>query len=214
VQENMSPQFAASLGWVLILLFVKARIVYAWLPHTSFHTRCSGSPRAWIPSITSLYSDASISSGTPQALKEDSDEYEYVEYDILREEDFAKSEWLIGTNWENRQNKIEETWVRLAITEDGKNLAVWGDKSEGKWNLDAASQFLSISKENIFGKRIWAGSVDDYYYVQGTVRGWTYWSAAEILGQWQAKRLGVDPEEAGEAPWFEDDGQPPIEGPN
>jgi hypothetical protein len=64
-----------------------------------------------------------------------------------------------------------------------------------------------LSKEHFYGKEIWAGTVDDYYYIQGTVRGWTYITAAEVLGQWQAKRLGVDPEEAGIAPWFEEEGE-------
>ena len=102
-------------------------------------------------------------------------------------------------------NKIDETWCRLAIDEDGKNIAVWGDKSEGTWNLDVASQFLSISKEALWGKEIWAGVVDDYYYTQGTVRGWSFLTAAAVLGQWQARRLGVEAGEAGPAPWFDVD---------
>lgn len=143
----------------------------------------------------------------PQGEKEeeeddDDDEYEYIEYETLKEEDYLGSEWLVGTCWDSNTNKIKETWVRLAAKDD-KNIAIWGDNSEGTWSLDVASQFLAISKEFLWGKQIWAGVVDDYYFVQGTVRGWTYISPASVLGQWQARRLGVDPEEAGTPPWFE-----------
>lgn len=172
---------------------------------------------AWIasPSVTQsrrvrirssfLNADAALTTSTSEPNSEDEDyEYEYVEYEMLQETDFAGSEWLVGTVMDNRPQKISETWVRLAVDpETGKNVAFWGDNSEGKWNWDVATQFLSVSKENITGKNIWAGVVDDYYFLQGTIRGWRFWSAAEVLGQWQAKRLGVDKEEAGEAPWFE-----------
>lgn len=139
--------------------------------------------------------------------EDDDDEYEYVEFDSLAESDFAGSEWLVGTVFgETEQNKpIQETWVRLFVTEEGKNLAFWGDNSEGTWNFDVASQFLTMSKDNLFGKRIWACTTEDFYYLQGTVRGWTYLQSARVLAQWQAKRLGVDAEEAGVAPWFEVD---------
>jgi hypothetical protein len=142
---------------------------------------------------------------TDSSSGDDDDEYEYVEYEILKEEDFRKSEWLVGTNWDSRSNEIVETWVRLAVDDKGQNIAVWGDDSKGKWSLDVASQFLSISKENLLlGKKIWACTTDDYYYLQGTVRGWSFFQAASVLGQWQAKRLGVvDSEEAGTPPWFQ-----------
>ena len=61
------------------------------------------------------------------------------------------------------------------------------------------------SKKSFFGKDIWAGVIDDYYYSRGTVRGWNFLSAASVVGQWQAKRLGVEADEAGTAPWFETD---------
>jgi len=136
---------------------------------------------------------------------DDDDEYEYIEYDTLKEEDFVKSEWLVGTCWENNKEKIDETWVRLVYSKD-KNIAVWGDGSEGKWSIDVPSQFLSISKENIlFGKQIWAGVVQDYYFQQGNVRGWSFLQSASVLAQWQAKRIGLeDRDEAGVAPWFEE----------
>ena len=142
---------------------------------------------------------------------EDDDEYEFEEYETLLEKDYLGSEWLVGTCWENDKNNIKETWVRLA-TKGDKNFAVWGDNSEGSWSFDVASQFLAISKEFLWGKQIWAGVVDDYYFAQGTVRGWTYLTPASVLGQWQAKRLGVDPDEAGTPPWFQvreedDDGE-------
>ena len=134
---------------------------------------------------------------------DDDDEYEYVEFDSLTEQEFIGSEWIVGTNWDKNPNKIDETWTRLIVDKDGKNIAVWGDDSKGTWTFDIPSQFLSISKENLLaGKQIWACTISDYYFLQGTVRGWTYWSAAAVIGQWQAKRLGVDKDEAGTAPWF------------
>ena len=134
---------------------------------------------------------------------DDDDEYEYVDFDSLTEEEFIGSEWIVGTNWDKNPKKIDETWTRLIVDKDGKNIAVWGDDSKGTWTFDVPSQFLSISKENLFaGKKIWACAISDYYFLQGTVRGWTYWSAAAVIGQWQAKRLGVDKEETGTAPWF------------
>jgi len=145
---------------------------------------------------------------------DDDDEFEYVEYDILTETEFMGSEWLVGTVMDNRDKKIGETWVRLATDEKGKNIAIWGDKAEGTWNFDTANQFLSVSKNAFWGKNIWAGVVDDFYFCRGSVRGWNYLSAASVVGQWQAKRLGVEKEEAGGAPWFEeeekDDPQPPA----
>jgi hypothetical protein len=136
---------------------------------------------------------------------DDDEEYEYVEYDMLTEPEFMGSEWLVGTVMDSNQRKIQETWVRLATNKDGKNVAIWGDNSQGTWNFDTANQFLSFSKERFWGKEIWAGVVDDYYFTNGTVRGWNFFSAAAVLGQWQAKRLGVDPEEAGTPPWFEEE---------
>ena len=138
------------------------------------------------------------------ALEEEEEEWEYLEYEDLQESDFLGSEWLVGTNYDNNPNKIEETWVRCIVAENGKQPCIWGDGSKGTWSFDRASQYFSLSKEYFYGKTIWAGVVEDYYYLQGTVRGWTYISAAQVVGQWQAKRLGVDPEEAGTAPWFEE----------
>ena len=133
------------------------------------------------------------------------DEYEYIEYDTLTEAEFVQSEWLIGTNFDRRPDQIIETWCRLIVDDAGKNIAVWGDGAQGTWNLDVASQFLSISKESVWkGKDIWACTVNNYYYLQGTVWGWAYLMPASVLGQWQARRLGVDPDEAGSAPWWED----------
>mmetsp|Transcript_41186 Transcript_41186/g.98648 ORF Transcript_41186/g.98648 Transcript_41186/m.98648 type:complete len:269 (-) Transcript_41186:111-917(-) len=135
---------------------------------------------------------------------DDDDEWEEVEMEILTESDFYGSEWLVGSVMERNTNKIVETWVRLATDSDGKNVAIWGDNAQGTWSFDVANQFLSFSKQNIFGKAIWAGVVDDYYYTLGTIRGYNMWSAAAVLGQWQAKRLGVEQGEAGVAPWFEE----------
>lgn len=137
---------------------------------------------------------------------DEDDEWEFEEYENLTERDFYDSEWKVGTVMEN-SNKIEETWARLVVQE-GEFVCVWGDGSSGKWNFDGASQFLSMSKDTIggwLGKKIWAGSVDDFYYVQGTVRGWSPLSPASVVGQWQCRRLGVDKDEAGIAPWFQED---------
>ena len=157
--------------------------------------------------LSSTTINSSPEAGAAQSEEEEDDddeeEYEYVEYDILTEPEFMGSEWLIGTVMDKRPNKIQETWVRLATDKDGKNVAIWGDGAQGTWSFDVANQFLSMSKESFVGKDIWAGVVDDYYFTMGTVRGWSFISPAAVLGQWQAKRLGVDPDEAGTPPWFE-----------
>jgi hypothetical protein len=162
------------------------------------------------PQVVALHSSTSVNSQvvpTDQAgdNEDDDDEYEFVEYDTLTEAEFLGSEWLVGTVEDRNLNKIVETWCRLAVDQKGKNVAIWGDKSEGTWNWDQANQFLSFSKNSLIGKDIWAGVVEDYYYMEGTVRGWNFLFAAQVLGQWQARRLGVDPEESGPAPWFEED---------
>lgn len=153
--------------------------------------------------------DSSALKSQDEDNEEDDDEYEYEEYESLTEADFYNSEWKIGTLWDNSDN-IEETWFRCVVKESDfgavEFIGIWGDGSKGKWNFDASTQFFSISKDSYggwLGKQIWAGSVDDYYYMQGTIRGWNPISPASVLGQWQAKRLGVDREEAGIAPWFE-----------
>ena len=136
---------------------------------------------------------------------DDEEDWEYVEFDTLTESDLVGSEWLVGTCWDTNPNTIDETWCRLVTNpSDGTNLVIWGDNSQGKWSLDVATQYVTISKTKPWGKQIWACLVEDYYYMRGTVRGWTFWAAAAVEAQWQAKRLGVDPEEAGIAPWFED----------
>jgi len=155
------------------------------------------------------------------------EEYEYVteEFDLLTEDDFAGSEWKIGTLMDN-SDKITTTWVRLTSpqpsaddainapadnflkrVQGNKQAAVWGDDSKGTWAFDATTQFLSISKDTplgLGGKKIWAVEVDDYYFLNGGVRGWSPWAACDNLGQWQAIRLGVDDEERGVAPWKEE----------
>jgi hypothetical protein len=144
--------------------------------------------------------------------EDEEEEYEYIELDQLTEAEFVGSEWLVGTCFESSKNKIKETWLRLAVAPDGKNLAVWGDGAQGKWSIDVASGFFSASKETLWrGKEIWACTADDYYFMQGTVRGWTFLTAANVVGQWQARRLGVDPEEAGVAPWLQEEEEPSSE---
>ena len=147
--------------------------------------------------------------------EDDDEEWVYEEYTDLTEADFYNSEWKIGIVWNDNEDVIKETWVRLIVDDNGggpgstpTNVAIWGDGGKGKWSLDVANQFFSISKESFggwFGKRIFAGNADDYYYLQGTVRGWSPVQSASVLGQWQMKRLGVDREEAGIAPWFQED---------
>ena len=85
------------------------------------------------------------------------DEYEYIEYDALTEAEFLQSEWLIGTNFDRQPDQIIET-CRLIVNEAGKNIAVWGDGAQGTWNLDVASQFLSISKESVWKVKDIGGS--------------------------------------------------------
>ena len=156
-------------------------------------------------SLSVASDDASLSVASDDDEDDDGDEYEYVEYDILTEKEFMGSEWLVGTVMDNRGEKIAETWCRFATDKDGKNVAIWGDKSTGDWNFDTANQFLSVSKSAPWGKNIWAGVVDDYYFCRGTVRGWNFFASATVVGQWQARRLGVEKDEAGEAPWFQED---------
>ena len=148
--------------------------------------------------------------------KADDDEMEWVEeeFELLTERDFYNTEWKIGTLMDDKPRdpkSIDTTWARLVTTEAGENKALWGDGSKGKWTIDVPSQFFSISKESFggwFGKQIWAGTIEDFYYLEGTVRGWSPLSPASVIGQWQAIRLGVvegervTVEERGEAPWF------------
>ena len=147
--------------------------------------------------------------------EEDDMEWVEEEFELLTERDFYNTEWKIGTLMDNtprHPSSIETTWVRLMTTEDGTNKAIWGDGSKGKWTIDVPSQFFSISKETFggwLGKKIWAGTIDDFYFLEGTVRGWSPISPASVVGQWQAIRLGkmdggdrVTDEERGVAPWF------------
>ena len=164
----------------------------------------NNAPAVLCSTATSERAMASTDTDDDDDDDDDDDEYEYIEYEDLTEADLFGSEWRVGTCWDNKQNKIDETWTRLE-TKGDKNVAVWGDNSEGTWSFDVASQFLTISKNYVWGKNIWAGQVDDYYFLKGTVRGWTYVTAASVLGQWQGTRLGVDAEEAGTPPWFEED---------
>jgi hypothetical protein len=168
------------------------------------------------PSISFESIDMNQILTTTQQKDEEDDELEWVEeeFEALTERDFYNTEWKIGTLMDNKPrvpNSIDTTWVRLTTTEDGQNKATWGDGSKGKWVVDVPSQYFSISKESFggwFGKKIWAGNIDDFYYLEGTVRGWSPISPASVVGQWQAIRLGVvdgervTTEERGEAPWF------------
>jgi hypothetical protein len=212
VSRLQGTWFAPAAIVALLLLSALVPGADAWLPaSTTTTTNVFSVARPFSPrtvQTTVLFSDVSAV-GTSTTLQEsdseeDEDEFEYVEYDALGETEFVGSEWLVGTNWDSRRDKIDETWVRLVVDEKGKNVCYWGDKSQGKWALDVSTQFLSVSKESFFGKQIWAGVVEDYYFQQGTVRGWNYFASASVVGQWQGKRLGVDPEEAGVAPWFEE----------
>lgn len=220
----------------LVLLITQLKQTHAWVStmspaSTSTMTltqqqqqqhRCSlsGFRSGSVQSNSILFESIASADGrfAGSATKTDDDEeeeWEEVELEILTESDFYGSEWLVGSVMDKRPNKIVETWVRLATDNDGKNVAIWGDNAQGTWSFDVANQFLSFSKQSLFGKAIWAGVVDDYYFTLGTIRGYNMWSAAAVLGQWQAKRLGVEPGEAGVAPWFqeqeEEDGRLPNE---
>jgi len=213
---------------ILAGLLLSSFICEGWTIQTpqSLHQRnsmCSAKTAPKLKSISSpqgrlqitLASSTSSTESLAVASSDDDDdeEYEYVEYDILTEAEFMGSEWLVGTVMDNNAENIAETWVRLATDKDGKNVAIWGDNSEGNWNFDVANQFLNVSKNNILGKNIWAGVVDDFYFCRGTVRGWNFFSPASVVGQWQAKRLGVEKDEAGVAPWFEEPEEESTEAP-
>jgi hypothetical protein len=190
---------------IAIILFVLPSVCKAWASPPSYTKRqfASAGPGSFIlQSSTTADGDSGPLVTVDQQNVEDEDEYEYVELEMLTETDFLGSEWLVGTVFDSNKNTIKETWCRLVVNEKGKNIAVWGDDGTGTWNFDVASQFLSFSKDTLWGKNIWAGVVDDFYYLQGTVRGWSFLLPASVVGQWQARRLGVDEDEAGEAPWF------------
>jgi len=209
---------------VIVCLLVSSYICEGWVNHAqcSFRPGNSISSSAASPLCEStsssqsrlrtiLASSTSSSEGLTVASNDDDDDdddYEYVEYEILTEAEFTGSEWLVGTIFDGREN-IGETWVRLATDEDGKNVAIWGDNAEGNWNWDTANQFLSVSKNRPWGKNIWAGVVDDFYYCRGSIRGWNFFSPASVVGQWQARRLGIENGEAGVAPWFEQEEEEP-----
>ena len=217
----MMTLHASSMILLVVGCFLMSPLTcYGWVGQTSpsysmrnarrsVDTKCvpehSSSHRGLRIVLASSTSSTESVSVAPMEDDDDDDEYEYVEYDILTESEFMGSEWLVGTVMDNRQKNIAETWVRLATDKDGKNVAIWGDNSEGNWNFDTANQFLSVSKNAVWGKNIWAGVVDDFYFCRGTVRGWNFLSAASVVGQWQAKRLGVEKDEAGVAPWFEEE---------
>eukprot|EP00569_Conticribra_weissflogii_P006994 CAMPEP_0171335920 /NCGR_PEP_ID=MMETSP0878-20121228/5653_1 /TAXON_ID=67004 /ORGANISM="Thalassiosira weissflogii, Strain CCMP1336" /LENGTH=272 /DNA_ID=CAMNT_0011837263 /DNA_START=24 /DNA_END=842 /DNA_ORIENTATION=- len=142
---------------------------------------------------------------------EDEEEEEWIEeeFELLTERDFFDTEWKIGTVLDSSPDSIATTWVRLTTTDEGTNIATWGNSNKiiarGKWAIDVPSQFFSISRESLggwFGKQIWAGTLEDYYFMEGTVRGWSPISPASVIGQWQGIRLGVSKEERGVAPWF------------
>lgn len=192
---------------LLFLLLLLSALCQGWVSPSRISISTTRQPVALCSSTAVNSNSESVPVATANDEEEDDDEeeYEYVEYEILTEPEFMGSEWLVGTIMDSNPNKIVETWVRLASDKNGKNVAIWGDKKEGTWNFDVANQFLSMSKESWIGKDIWAGVVEDYYFTQGTVRGWNFLAAAEVVGQWQSKRLGVDPDEAGIAPWFEEE---------
>jgi hypothetical protein len=192
---------------LLVLVLSCSCVAHAWVPAKSLQRRHGIVLDKQKHKLINWRMTASALDPQQQEPKSPSadDDFEYVEYDYLSESDFLNSEWVVGTLYNNNDSKIQETWVRLARTEEGKNVCIWGTNERGTWNLDVASQFLSMSREKLYGKEIWACTVDDYYYLQGTVRGWAFWKAASVYGQWQAARLGVAKDEAGIAPWFQDD---------
>eukprot|EP01083_Nonionella_stella_P080422 221045_1 len=137
--------------------------------------------------------EASLPLSRTEEEDDNDDEMEWVEeeFELLTERDFYNTEWKIGTLMDDKPKdpaSIDTTWVRLVTNDAGENVAIWGDDSKGKWTIDVATQFFSISKETFggwFGKRIWAGTVEDFYYLDGTVRGWGPISPASVDGQWK-----------------------------
>ena len=158
-----------------------------------------------------------------QTTKDEEMEWVEEEFELLTERDFYNTEWKIGTLMDNKPRdakSIDTTWVRLVTTDSGENEAIWGDGAKGKWTIDVPSQFFSISKESFggwLGKKIWAGTIEDFYYLEGTVRGWGPISPASVVGQWQGVRLAVvdgervTAEERGVAPWFAMDDEEEID---
>lgn len=209
IEKSKTREFVFTKMIIRIAFLLFAIGTEAWIPNMPRPVierqslMLSSSPPPSIDATSTETSSAAVSED-----EDDDEEYEYIEYENLTEQEFVGSEWLVGTNFDRKNGKIDETWARLIVDASGKNVVVWGDNSEGTWALDVASQFLSLSKENKFtGKDIWAATIEDYYFLQGTVRGWRFWSAAAVLGQWQARRLGVDKDEAGLPPWFEDENE-------
>ncbi len=194
---NILPFIMLPLCSLLPLLLIQ--LSWSWSPTDTSTMR----RRPFLHRLGTATTSSNLETAVSENSNDDDDDYEYIEIERLTESDFAGSEWLVGTNWDNNRDKIDETWMRCAVDQDGNNVAIWGDDSKGKWSIDIASGFFSASKESlIMGKKIWATTADDYYYMQGTVRGWSFVSAANVMGQWQARRLGVDKDEAGVAPWF------------
>mmetsp|Transcript_29755 Transcript_29755/g.28619 ORF Transcript_29755/g.28619 Transcript_29755/m.28619 type:complete len:225 (-) Transcript_29755:294-968(-) len=172
----------------------------------------SSAPRSSVCVFSESVTSSPVVEGTAESgdADDEEEEWEYEEFENLEQQDFFNSEWKLGTCYDDRPDKVQETWCRLIVDENGDNVCVWGDGANGKWKFDLASQFLQLSKESFGGwggKKLWAGVVDDYYYLRGTVRGWGPLQSANVMAQWQAKRLGVDPKEAGEAPWFQNESQ-------
>lgn len=134
----------------------------------------------------------------------DGNEYEYIEYDELTEKQFMGSVWLVGTNEADNEgnvtDKVTETKLFLTTDDQDKKVAMWGDCSKGKWYIDNGN-FLA-SKESLFGRRYWTCYADDFYFMEGTIQGWSLISPAMKLGMFQAIRLDVDKEVMGEAPWI------------
>jgi len=121
--------------------------------------------------------------------------------------DIAGSEWKIAIQWfdddglPKRGGELQETWLRFK--ED--YVVEWGIGATGVWSLDG--QFLSISRDFALGwggKRILSCKLaqkQNEAYIEGMVRGWTPLTAASVMGQWQALRLGIDRTPYGEPFW-------------
>jgi len=134
---------------------------------------------------------------------------EVVEDIITPKEYFKGSEWKVGIMWKDNKN-IQETWIRCKEEFDCE----WGTGGkEGTWDVDG--KIFTFTRDYVGGwngKRIFSAPLRDRnseVYLEGLVRGWAPFTPAEVMGQWQAIRLGVDRSEYDDPIWMtrEDDAE-------
>ena len=116
---------------------------------------------------------------------------------VYAPQDFAGSEWKVGIVWNGRED-VEVTWAR--VSDDGEGTVQWGFGAAGQVRVDDGA-FVTLTRDFPLGwggKRLFSARIDSDVYLEGIIRGWKPWVPADVMGQWQAYRLGVD--RGGEAP--------------